>query len=167
VQVEGPNVMLGYWGRPVETRRALAEGWLHSGDLAVADEDGYVRIVDRIKDLIISGGENISPAQVESVLYQHEAVSECSVIGVADERWGEVGRAVVVPRAPYAAGDALAAELLAYAADRLARYKVPKSVVFTDSLPRTGAGKVLKSALRERHGQRGDEQRTDRQEQAE
>ena len=172
VQVEGPNVMLEYWGRPVETRRALAEGWLHSGDLAVADEDGYVRIVDRIKDLIISGGENISPAQVESVLYQHEAVSECSVIGVADERWGEVGRAVVVPRAPYAAGDALAAELLAYAADRLARYKVPKSVVFTDSLPRTGAGKVLKSALRERHGQRSagqgtDEQRTDRQEQAE
>ena len=152
IQVEGPNVMLGYWGRPVETRRALAEGWLHSGDLAAVDEDGYVRIVDRIKDLIISGGENISPAQVESVFYQHEAVAECSVIGVADERWGEVGRAIVVLRPSFAPGDALAAELLAYAADRLARYKVPKSVVFIDSLPRTGAGKVLKSALRERHG---------------
>ena len=152
IQVEGPNVMLGYWGRPVETRRALADGWLHSGDLAAVDEDGYVRIVDRIKDLIISGGENISPAQVESVLYQHDVVAECSVIGVVDERWGEVGRAVVVLREPYVPSDGLAAELLAYAADRLAKYKVPKTVVFTDSLPRTGAGKVLKSALRERHG---------------
>jgi fatty-acyl-CoA synthase len=153
IQVEGPNVMLGYWGRPIETRRALADGWLHSGDLAAADEDGYLRIVDRIKDLIISGGENISPAQVESVLYQHEAVAECSVIGVADARWGEVPRAVVVPREGFPAGEALAADLLEYAADRLARYKVPKSVVFTDALPRTGAGKVLKSALRERHGE--------------
>jgi fatty-acyl-CoA synthase len=152
VQVEGPNVMLGYWGRPVETRRVLADGWLRSGDLAAADDDGYVRIVDRIKDLIISGGENISPAQVESVLYQHPAVSECAVIGVPDERWGEVGRAIVVPRDPASAGEALSAELLAFAAERLAKYKVPKSVVFTDSLPRTGAGKVLKSALRERHG---------------
>jgi fatty-acyl-CoA synthase len=151
VQVEGPNVMLGYWGRPVETRRALADGWLHSGDLAAVDADGYVRIVDRIKDLIISGGENISPAQVESVLYQHPAVSECAVIGVPDERWGEVGRAVVVPRDTASAGDELAAELIAFAADRLAKYKVPKSVVFTDSLPRTGAGKVLKSALRAQH----------------
>jgi len=137
----------------VETRRALADGWLHSGDLAAADEDGYVRIVDRIKDLIISGGENISPAQVESVLYQHPAIADCSVIGVPDERWGEVGRAVVVLRAPFEPADALAVELLAFAADRLARYKVPKSVVFTDSLPRTGVGKVLKSALRERHGE--------------
>ncbi|HET9170027.1 MAG TPA: long-chain fatty acid--CoA ligase [Actinospica sp.] len=150
VQVEGPNVMIGYWGRPVETRRALADGWLRSGDLAAVDEDGYVRIVDRIKDLIISGGENISPAQVESVLYQHPEVAECAVIGVPDERWGEVGRAVVVARDPAAAGDALAAELIAFAAERLAKYKVPKSVVFTDSLPRTGAGKVLKSVLRER-----------------
>ncbi|HTJ69738.1 MAG TPA: long-chain fatty acid--CoA ligase [Actinospica sp.] len=152
IQVEGPNVMLGYWGRPVETRRALCDGWLRSGDLAAADEDGYVRVVDRIKDLIISGGENISPAQVESVFYDHPAVSECAVIGVLDDRWGEVGRAVVVPRDADAAGHALAAELLAFAAERLAKYKVPKSVVFTDSLPRTGAGKVLKSALRERHG---------------
>lgn len=152
IQVEGPNVMLGYWGRPVETRRTVTDGWLRSGDLAVADDDGYVRIVDRMKDLIISGGENISPAQVESVLYQHPAVSECAVIGVPDERWGEVGRAIVVLREPASAEEALSAELLAFAAERLAKYKVPKSVVFTDSLPRTGAGKVLKSALRERHG---------------
>jgi fatty-acyl-CoA synthase len=149
IEVEGPNVMLGYWGRPIETRRALNDGWLHSGDLAAIDEDGYVRIVDRIKDLIISGGENISPAQVESVLYQHPAVAECAVIGVPDERWGEVGRAVVVVRGPAVGGDELAAELLAFAAERLAKYKVPKSVVFTEALPRTGAGKVVKSALRE------------------
>ncbi|MBR7830595.1 long-chain fatty acid--CoA ligase [Actinospica sp. MGRD01-02] len=149
IEVEGPNVMLGYWGRPVETRRALNDGWLHSGDLAATDEDGYVRIVDRIKDLIISGGENVSPAQVESVLYQHPGVAECAVIGVPDERWGEVGRAVVVVREPAVEGAEFAAELLAFAAERLAKYKVPKSVVFTEALPRTGAGKVIKSALRE------------------
>ena len=149
IEVEGPNVMLGYWGRPIETRRALSDGWLRSGDLAATDEDGYVRIVDRIKDLIISGGENISPAQVESVLYQHPAVADCAVIGVPDERWGEVGRAVVVLREPAVEGDELAAELLAFAAERLAKYKVPKSVAFTEALPRTGAGKVIKSALRE------------------
>ena len=157
VQVEGPNVMIGYWGRPVETRRALADGWLHSGDLAAADEDGYVRIVDRIKDLIISGGENISPAQVESVFFQHPAVADCAVIGVPDERWGEVGRAVVVLRVEHFPNteldeDLLVGELLAFAAGELARYKVPKSVVFTGSLPRTGAGKVLKSVLREQFG---------------
>ena len=152
IQIEGPNVMLGYWGRPVETRRTLTDGWLNSGDLGVIDEDGYVSIVDRIKDLIISGGENISPAQVESVLSQHEAVIECAVIGVPDERWGEVGRAVVVLREPYEPSDALAAELVAHATERLAKYKVPASVVFTDALPRTGTGKILKSALRERHG---------------
>ena len=152
VCVRGPQVMKGYWRRVDETAKVFVDGSLRTGDVGYEDEDGYFFIVDRIKDLIISGGENISPAQVESVFYQHEAVAECSVIGVADERWGEVGRAIVVLRPSFAPGDALAAELLAYAADRLARYKVPKSVVFTDSLPRTGAGKVLKSALRERHG---------------
>jgi fatty-acyl-CoA synthase len=151
VQVQGPNVMLGYWNRPQDTGVALADGWLHSGDLAAADEDGYIRIVDRIKELIISGGENVSPAQVESVLFQHPAVADCAVIAVPDERWGEVGRAVVVPRPGFPAGDALAAELLDFAARHLAKYKVPKTVVFTDSLPRTGAGKVLKTLLRRRH----------------
>jgi len=159
IQVEGPNVMLGYWGREQETRIALADGWLHSGDLAASDDDGYVRIVDRIKDLIISGGENISPAQVESVFFQHEAVADCAVIGVPDERWGEVGRAVVVLREPFTPDEAMAARLLAFAAERLAKYKVPKSVVFTDSLPRTGAGKVLKSALREQYGEPGKRER--------
>ncbi|HEY3867637.1 MAG TPA: long-chain fatty acid--CoA ligase [Actinocrinis sp.] len=157
LRVQGPNVMLGYWGRPQETAQALDDGWLRTGDLAVADADGYLRIVDRLKDLIISGGENISPAEVEEVFYQHPAVAECAVIGVPDERWGEVARAVVVIRTAHGPGDAapaedLAAQLLGFAAGRLAKYKVPKSVVFTESLPRSGAGKVLKSVLREQHG---------------
>lgn len=157
LRVRGPNVMLGYWGRPQETAQTLDDGWLRTGDLAVTDADGYVRIVDRLKDLIISGGENISPAEVEEVFYRHPAVAECAVIGVPDERWGEVGRAVVVGRAARHPGgpaeaEELAAELLAFAAGQLAKYKVPKSVVFAESLPRSGAGKILKSVLREQHG---------------
>jgi fatty-acyl-CoA synthase len=157
LRVQGPNVMLGYWGRPRDTEETLVDGWLRTGDLASADADGYVRIVDRLKDLIISGGENISPAEVEEVFYRHPAVAECAVIGVPDERWGEVGRAVVVPRpehrpADQAAALALVELLTAFAAEHLAKYKVPKSVVFAESLPRSGAGKVLKPALRERHG---------------
>lgn len=152
LRVSGPNVMAGYWGRPQETSGALLEGWLRTGDLAVADQDGYVRIVDRLKDLIISGGENVSPAEVEEVLYRHPAVADCAVIGVPDARWGEVGRAVVVARPDFSAQDDLAAALLEFAASHLARYKVPKSVVFVESVPRSGAGKALKSVLRERHG---------------
>ncbi|MBR7833325.1 long-chain fatty acid--CoA ligase [Actinospica durhamensis] len=158
LRVRGPNVMLGYWGRPQETAQALGDdGWLRTGDLAVADADGYVRIVDRLKDLIISGGENIAPAEVEEVFYRHPAVAECAVIGVPDERWGEVGRAVVVARSTQGLGGAaeaeeLAAELIGFAAQQLAKYKVPKSVVFATALPRSGAGKVLKSVLREQHG---------------
>jgi fatty-acyl-CoA synthase len=157
LRVQGPNVMLGYWNRPEESEQALGEGWLRTGDLGVADEDGYVRIVDRLKELIISGGENISPAEVEGVLYRHPAVAECAVIGVPDERWGEVGRAVVVTRSAHRpAGETAAAELseelLEFAAANLARYKVPKSVVFADTLPRSGAGKALKNVLRARYG---------------
>ena len=157
LRVRGPNVMAGYWGRPQDTEQTLDGGWLRTGDLAVADPDGYVRIVDRLKDLIISGGENISPAEVEEVFYQHPVIAECAVIGVPDARWGEVGRAVVVTREPQrprdqAEADALAAQLLEFASLHLARYKVPKSVVFVASLPRSGAGKALKSVLRDQHG---------------
>ncbi len=146
VQVHGPNVMMGYWGRPDETARALSpDGWFHSGDVAVPDEEGYVRIVDRVKDMIISGGENIYPAEIESVLYGHPAVAECAVIGVPDDKWGEVGRALVVLRQGVSAD---AADLLAYLDGRLARYKIPKSVEFVDVLPRNASGKVLKARLR-------------------
>ena len=94
----GPNVMLGYWNRPDATAEVMDGEWFRSGDVAVVDDEGYVTIVDRMKDMIISGGENIYPAEVEDALYSHPGVAECAVIGVPDERWGEVGRAIVVPR---------------------------------------------------------------------
>ena len=151
VIVHGPNVTSGYWQLPAETAAAFsAGGWFHSGDAAIVDADGFVTIVDRIKDLYISGGENVYPAEVEQVLYAHPAVAECAVIGVPDEHWGEVGRAVVVLRDGAEAGSA---DLLAFAAERLARYKIPRSVIFVETLPRTPTGKVLKSRLREQFGE--------------
>src|SRR5690606_35163941 len=152
VVVAGPNVMLGYWGRPDATAAVMDDGWFRSGDVAVVDDDGYVAIVDRLKDMIISGGENIYPAEVEDAIYSHPGVAECAVIGVPDDRWGEVGRAIVVRRAG-PDGDGLdEAALLAHLDGRLARYKLPRSVVFTDALPRSGAGKVLKDRLRTTFG---------------
>jgi fatty-acyl-CoA synthase len=144
ILTEGPNVMAGYWGLPDATAEVLSpDGWLRTGDIAVLDDEGFAYIRDRVKDLIISGGENIYPAEVEDALYAHPAVAECAVVGVPDERWGEVGRAFVVPRR-----DVSPRELLDFLAGRIAKYKVPKSVVFVDSLPRTGSGKVLKKRLR-------------------
>jgi fatty-acyl-CoA synthase len=155
VVVAGPNVMLGYWNRPDATAAVMDGEWFRSGDVAVVDDEGYVTIVDRMKDLIISGGENIYPAEVEDALYSHPGVAECAVIGVPDERWGEVGRAIVVPR-PEAAADGLDERaLLDHLGGRLARYKVPRSVIFADSLPRSGAGKVLKQRLRDAFGDPG------------
>jgi fatty-acyl-CoA synthase len=146
ILVQGPQVMTGYWRLPEETAAVLsADGWLRTGDIGVTDDEGYVTIRDRTKDLIISGGENIYPAEVEDVLYQHPAVAECAVIGVPDQRWGEVGRAVVVLRD---GAEAEPKDLLEFLAGRIAGYKVPKSAVFTDSLPRTASGKLLKSQLR-------------------
>jgi len=149
VIVQGPNVMLGYWNKPEATAEALRDGWFHSGDIAVKDEEGYARIADRLKDMIISGGENIYPAEVEEVLYGHPAVAECAVIGVPDERWGEVGKAIVVLRPGMTA---TAEEIIKFFDGRLARYKIPKHVEFVDALPRNGSGKILKHVLRERHG---------------
>ena len=127
----------------------MADGWLRTGDVGVADDEGYIEIRDRTKDMIISGGEDIYPAEVEDALYQHPAVAECAVIGVPDPTWGEVGRAVVVLRE----GSAPAPEqLLAFLNGRIAKYKIPKSVVFTDTLPRTTSGKVVKRELRSRFG---------------
>jgi fatty-acyl-CoA synthase len=150
ILAHGPNVMAGYWRRSEDTAAVLSsDGWLRTGDIGVADPDGYISIRDRTKDMIISGGENIYPAEVEDVLYQHPAVAECAVIGVPDETWGEVGRAVVVLR------DGLPvdpADLLDFLAGRIAKYKIPKSVVFTETLPRTASGKVVKNELRSRFG---------------
>jgi fatty-acyl-CoA synthase len=150
VVVSGPNVMLGYWNLPDATAEAVHDGWFRSGDVATVDDEGYVTIVDRMKDMIISGGENVYPAEVEDAIYSHPLVAECAVIGVPDERWGEVGRAIVVPRA---AADLDAQDLLDHLDGRLARYKLPRTVVFADALPRSGAGKVLKGRLRDMFGE--------------
>jgi fatty-acyl-CoA synthase len=123
--------------------------WLRSGDVARTDEDGYVFVADRVKDLIISGGENIYPAEVEGALLAHPAVADCAVIGVPDEKWGEVGRAVVVLRSGPSAGER---DLLDFLDGRIARYKIPRSVRFVAALPRTATGKIAKRQLRETHG---------------
>jgi fatty-acyl-CoA synthase len=149
VVVRGPHVMPGYWGLPDETAAVFADGWFRSGDAARVDEDGYVFIVDRIKDMIISGGENIYPAEIEDLLLAHPDIVECAVIGVADDKWGEVPRAVVVAREGV---DLDPDAVLASLAGRLAKYKIPKSVVIADELPRTASGKLLKSRVRTRYG---------------
>jgi len=145
--IRGPHVCAGYWEDPEATAAAIRDGWLHTGDLAERDEDGCVRIVGRAKDVIISGGENIYPAEVESILAAHPAVAEVALIAVPDPRWGEVGRAVVVPR-----GDLDPESLLQFARERLAKYKAPRTVVMVEALPRTTAGKIDKRRLREDHG---------------
>ena len=144
ILVRGPNVMKGYWNRPEETARALAGGWFHSGDLGRFDEDGYLSIVGRSKEMIISGGENVYPAEIEKLLAGHDEVAMVAVVGVPDPKWGEVAVAVVVP----APGSDLTEEgVVAWCAERLARYKVPRAVRFVPSLPLTGAGKVAKAEV--------------------
>jgi long-chain acyl-CoA synthetase len=143
--VRGETVMLGYWNRPDATAETLANGWLHTGDVGSMDANGYVFILDRLKDLIISGGLNVYPIEIEDVLLEHPDVSEACVVGVPDEKWGEAVRAVVVR----VAGSALTAEdLIAFARQRLAGYKTPKAVDFVDAVPKTAYGKVDKKAVR-------------------
>ncbi|HEY8479512.1 MAG TPA: hypothetical protein VIL71_06745 [Spirillospora sp.] len=141
--------MRGYWGKPEETEAVFADGWFRSGDAARVDEDGYAYIVDRIKDVIISGGENIYPAEVENVILDHPDVLECAVIGVPDDTWGEVGHAVIVPRP---GADVDPGEVLDGLTGKLARYKIPKSAVLAAEIPRNAAGKILRARLREEHG---------------
>ena len=150
VWLRAPNVMAGYFERPDETAAALtADGWLRTGDGGYLDEDGYLFLTDRIKDMIVSGGENVYPVEVEEALAQHPAVEQVAVVGVPDERWGETVKAVIVRRAGVQDG---ADELVAFLRERLAAYKLPRIVEFADDLPRTPSGKVLKRELRERHG---------------
>ena len=142
------QIMKGYWNLPEETANVLKGGWLHTGDAGYLDEEGFLYIYDRVKDMIVSGGENIYPAEVESALYGHPAIADVAVIGVPDERWGEAVKAIVVLK-PAQSTNATA--IVAYARERIAGYKLPKSIDFVDDLPRNPSGKILKRELRERY----------------
>jgi fatty-acyl-CoA synthase len=143
--LSGPCIASGYWNQPETTAKAFRDGWFITGDAARMDEDGFYYIVDRRKDMYISGGENVYPAEVEAVLHELAQVAECAVVGVPDERWGEVGRVYVIP----VSGRSITSEeVLAYCAQRLAKFKVPKSAVISDRLPRTASGKVQKHVLK-------------------
>jgi acyl-CoA synthetase (AMP-forming)/AMP-acid ligase II len=153
IVMRGPKVFPGYWRDPDATARAFEGGWFHSGDVGVLDEDGYLFIVDRLKDMIISGGENIAGSEVERVLYEHPDVLEAAVVGRRDDRWGEVPVAFVALRAGAAATPEA---LIEHCRGQLAKFKVPKAVTLIDALPRNPSGKVLKRELRdERQGTAG------------
>jgi long-chain acyl-CoA synthetase len=144
VVVRGPNVMTGYWDKPDQSAAALIDGWYLTGDLGYMDEQAFVYLVDRAKDMIVSGGENVYSTEVEDVLYRHPAVLEAAVFGIPDERWGEAVHAVVVPR-----GDVTSDELIAFCHESIAGYKAPKAIeIRAEPLPKSGAGKVLKRELR-------------------
>ncbi len=146
LRVRGPNVMLGYWNKPEETTAALRNGWMHSGDGAWMDARGYVYIVDRVKDMIVSGGENVYSAEVESAVHLHAAIAECAVIGVPDDKWGERVHAIVRLKAGEVAS---AEEIIAHCHRHIAGFKCPRSIDFHDEpLPLSGAGKILKTELR-------------------
>jgi long-chain acyl-CoA synthetase len=146
VVIRGPNVMKGYYNRPDETREAMRDGWFHTGDVGVLDQDGYLSIVDRTKDMIIRGGMNVYPREIEEVMMTHPAVSLVAVIGVPDERLGEEVKAYVVPQAPGVSEEAL----IAWCRDQLAAYKYPRAIEFRESLPMGATGKILKRELRRR-----------------
>jgi long-chain acyl-CoA synthetase len=148
--------MKGYWNRPEDTANAItADGWFKTGDAGFIDEEGYLFLTDRVKDMIVSGGENVYPIEVENALIEHPAVEDVAVIGVPDERWGETVKAIVVRKA---GSDPNPEDLIAFARERLARYKCPTSVDFIEALPRNPSGKILKRELREPYWQ-GQERR--------
>ncbi|MEP9393039.1 long-chain fatty acid--CoA ligase [Gordonia sp. VNK1] len=145
--VRGPQVMVGYWNNPGATAAAIDDGgWFHTGDVGREDEDGYIYVVDRVKDMVITGGENVYPAEVESVLYSHPAIAEIAILGLPDAKWGEAVTAVIATAPGH---EVSLEELREFAADQLARYKLPLRLEFVDALPRNPSGKVLKYQLRE------------------
>jgi acyl-CoA synthetase (AMP-forming)/AMP-acid ligase II len=146
VLIRGAHVMKEYWNRPEATAETIRDGWLHSGDLATVDDDGLIYIQDRKKDMIISGGENVYPAEIENVILSHPQVREVAVIGQASAKWGESPLAIVVK-----SDDALTeSDVLAFCRGKLARFKLPKAARFVDEIPRNPAGKILKRVLRDR-----------------
>ncbi|MFP3981873.1 MAG: class I adenylate-forming enzyme family protein [Desulfobacterales bacterium] len=146
VLIAGTNLMKGYWNKPEATAETLKDGWLYSGDMGRMDEDGFLYIMDRKKDMIISGGENIYPAEIEDLLMSHPKIADAGVIGFPDETWGEAIKAVVVPRQ----GEQISEEeLVEWCRGRIARFKIPKKVVIAEEIPRTPTGKILKRVLRD------------------
>jgi acyl-CoA synthetase (AMP-forming)/AMP-acid ligase II len=145
ILIKGPSLMSGYWRRPEATEETIQNGWLHSGDAGYLDNEGYLYIYDRVKDMVVSGGENVYPAEVESALYDHPSVADVAVIGVPSERWGEEVKAVIVRKKD---ADVSEAELIRFAREKIAGYKAPKSVDFVDQLPRNASGKLLKKDIR-------------------
>jgi acyl-CoA synthetase (AMP-forming)/AMP-acid ligase II len=146
IKVRGPQLMRGYWNLPEATASALVDGWMHTGDAGRLDDEGFLYIQDRVKDMIVSGGENVYPREIEEVLFKHPAVADAAVIGVPDDQWGEVLKAIVVRKE----GEGVDAdEIIDFCRERLASYKRPRSVDFIDELPRNPSGKVLKRELRE------------------
>lgn len=148
VCVRGGHVMLGYWNNPEETEAVLRDGWYHTGDLGYLDAEGYLYLVDRLKDMIVTGGENVYSAEVESALSRHPGVAQSAVVGLPHGKWGEVVHAFVVRSAGSEAGEE---ELRSFCRERIAGYKVPRSISFIDALPMSGAGKILKRELRREH----------------
>jgi acyl-CoA synthetase (AMP-forming)/AMP-acid ligase II len=144
--VKGDTITKGYWKLAEETQEAIKKGWLHTGDLAVMDEEGYVNIVDRKKDMIVTGGENVYSTEVENVLYRFPKTLEAAVFGIPDEKWGEAVHAAVVLKEGQQASEE---EIIRFCKNNLAHYKAPKSITFLDQLPRTGSGKLFKKGLRD------------------
>ena len=147
--VKGPNVTPGYWNRPDANASSFTDGWLHTGDATRIDEEGFYYIVDRWKDMYISGGENVYPAEVENVLHQLPAIAEAAIIGVPSEQWGEVGMAIVAVKPGQTITEA---EIHAHCAANLARFKCPRLIQFVDALPRNATGKIHKPTLRQNFG---------------
>jgi fatty-acyl-CoA synthase len=146
--VKGDIVTKGYWKLPEETKKSIKDGWLYTGDMAVIDEEGYVTIVDRKKDMILTGGENVYSTEVENVLYMHPAILECAVIGVPDQKWGEAVKGIVVVKSGQKTTEQ---EIIQFCKERMAHYKAPKSIDFIEALPRTGSGKIHKKGLRDKY----------------
>jgi acyl-CoA synthetase (AMP-forming)/AMP-acid ligase II len=151
VITRGPHLISGYWNLPDATREAIRDGWFHTGDIAEVDEDGFVYIKDRSKDMVISGGENVYPAEVENVLLGHPGVKQAAVIGQPSAKWGECVCAIIVKADGWAGDEAgLTGALQAHVRERLARYKQPKAYAYVDELPLNPSGKILKRVLRDR-----------------
>ncbi len=155
IVIKGRMVMKGYWNNPSATQKSVIDGWMHTGDAGYTDEEGYLFIYDRVKDMIVSGGENIYPAEVENALFAHPAVADAAVIGVPDEKWGEAVKAIIVLKDGMSATEQ---EIREFVRTKIAGYKVPKSVDFADVLPRNPSGKVLRRELRAPYWQDSDRQ---------